>query len=72
MDKEDPDHLASTHLPSTQGLLTRISTRGTTRHRLRRAKEGSAMTRSTIQKIPEGHGVLSKVQIIISIKLYIK
>jgi hypothetical protein len=28
-DKEDPDHPASTHLPSTRGLLMRIGTQGT-------------------------------------------
>jgi hypothetical protein len=46
--KEDPDHLAPTHLLSTQGLLTRISTQGTTLHGLGRLKEGSTMTRPTI------------------------
>jgi hypothetical protein len=60
MDKEDPDHPASTHLPSTQGLLMRIGTRGTTPHRLKRTKEGSVMTWPTIQKILEDHGVLPK------------
>jgi hypothetical protein len=58
--KEDPDHPASTHLPSTQVLLTRISTRGTTAHGLGRSKEGSAMTWPIIQKISEDHGVLPK------------
>jgi hypothetical protein len=57
---EDLDHPALTHLPSTQGLLMRIGTRGTIPHGLRRPKEGSAMTQPTIQKIPEDHGVLPK------------
>jgi hypothetical protein len=39
-DKEDLDHPASTHLPSTQGLLTRIVTQGTTLHRLERPRRG--------------------------------
>jgi hypothetical protein len=60
MDKEDPDHTASTHLPSTQGLLARIVTRGTTLYRLRRPKEGFAMTQPTIQKISEDPSVLPK------------
>jgi hypothetical protein len=42
------------------GGLTRIGTRGTTPHRLRRPKEGSAITQSTIQKISEDHDMLSK------------
>jgi hypothetical protein len=54
------DHPASTHLPSTQGLLTRIGTWGTTPHRLARPKEVSAMTRLTIQKILDDHIVLHK------------
>jgi hypothetical protein len=41
--------------------LMRIGTRGTTPHGLRRPKEGSATSQSTIQKIPEDHDVLSKV-----------
>jgi hypothetical protein len=50
------------HLLTCQALrvLTGIGTRGTTPHRLERPKEGSAMTRSTIQKILEDHGVLPK------------
>jgi hypothetical protein len=40
------------------GLLMRIGIRGTTPHRLRRSKEGSAMTRTTIQKISEDHNML--------------
>jgi hypothetical protein len=47
-------------LPSTQVLLTRIGTRGTTPHGLGRPKEGSAMTQFTIQKILEDHDVLPK------------
>jgi hypothetical protein len=38
----------------------RIGTQGTTPHRLRRSKEGSAMTQPTIQKITEDHDVLIK------------
>jgi hypothetical protein len=72
MDKEDLDHPASTHLSSTRGLLTRIGTRGTTSHRLRRPKEGSAMTRPTIEEIPEDHDMLPKAYMIISIKIYVK
>jgi hypothetical protein len=41
-------------------LLTRISSCGTTLHGLEMPKEGSAMTRPTIQKISEDHGVLHK------------
>jgi hypothetical protein len=59
-DKEDSDYPAPTHLSSTRGLLTRIGTRGTTPHGLERPKEGRAMTRPTIQKILEDHGVLLK------------
>jgi hypothetical protein len=64
-DKEDPDHLASTHMTSTRGgggggLLMRIGNWGTTMHGLRRPKEGSATTRPTIQKILEDHGLLPK------------
>jgi hypothetical protein len=40
--------------------LTRISTQGTTPHGLGRPKEGFTMTRPTIQKILEDHGVLPK------------
>jgi hypothetical protein len=50
----------------------RTGTQGTTPHRLRRPKEGSAMTRPTIQKILEFDGVLPKAQIIIAIGIYIK
>jgi hypothetical protein len=60
MVKEDADQQASTHLPSTQGLLTRIGTQDTTPHSFRSPQEGSAMTRPTIQKILENHGVLPK------------
>jgi hypothetical protein len=38
----------------------RIGTRGTTPHRLKRPKEGSALNQPTIQKIPEDHGMLPK------------
>jgi hypothetical protein len=38
----------------------RIGTRGTIPHKLRRPKEGSAMTRPIIQKILEDHDVLPK------------
>jgi hypothetical protein len=55
-------------LPSTRGLLMRIDTWDTSLHRLRRFNEGSSMTRPTIQKIPEDHGVLPMAYIIISIK----
>jgi hypothetical protein len=41
-------------------VVTSIGTQGTTLHRLKRPKEGSAMTQPTIQKIPEDHGVLPK------------
>jgi hypothetical protein len=41
--------------------VMRIGTQGTTPHRLGRPKEGSAMTRPTIWKIPEDHDVLPKV-----------
>jgi hypothetical protein len=37
-----------------------IGTWGITRHRLKRIKEGSTMTRPTIQKILEDHDVLPK------------
>jgi hypothetical protein len=60
MDKEDPDHPASTHLPSTHGLLMRIGTRGITPYGLKRLKEGLFVTQSTIQKIPGEQGVLPK------------
>jgi hypothetical protein len=53
-------------------MVTRIGTQGTTPHRLERPKEGSIMTRSTIQKIPEDPCVLPKAQIIIFIKIYVK
>jgi hypothetical protein len=61
------------HLLTCQALrlLTRIGIRGTTPHTLRRPKEGSAMTRPTIQKIPDDHGVLPKAQIIIYTKIYV-
>jgi hypothetical protein len=59
-DKEDSGHPASTHLPNTQGLLTRIGTQGTTPYRHRKLKEGSAMTRATIQKILEDHDIFSR------------
>jgi hypothetical protein len=39
------------------GVVMRIGTRGTTPYRLGRSNEGSAMTRLTIQKILEDHGV---------------
>jgi hypothetical protein len=39
----------------------RIGTWGSTLHRLGRPKQGSAMTRPTIQKILEDFGVLPKV-----------
>jgi hypothetical protein len=42
------------------GVLTRISTKGTTSQGLRKPKEGSAMTQPTIQKIPEDHDMLPK------------
>jgi hypothetical protein len=72
-DKEDPDHPASTHLPSTRGLLTRIGTRGITSQGLERAKEGSTMTQFTMQKIPEDHNVPPpKTQINIFIEIYVK
>jgi hypothetical protein len=61
IDKQDPDHPASTHLPNTRGLLTSIGTQGTTPHRLGRPKEGFVMTQPTIQKIPKDNGVLRKV-----------
>jgi hypothetical protein len=61
MDKEDPDHLASTRLSSTRGLLTRIGTRGITPHRLGKPKVGFTMTWPTFQKILEDHGVFHKV-----------
>jgi hypothetical protein len=54
------------------GLLTRISTKGTTPQGLRISMEGFAMTRPTIYKIPEDHDMLPKAQIIISIEMYIK
>jgi hypothetical protein len=38
----------------------RIGTLDTTPHRLGRAKEGSAMTQPTIQKITEDHDMLPK------------
>jgi hypothetical protein len=53
-DKSLPFRFAATIL----GLLMRIGTRGTTPHRLRRPKEGSDMTRITIQKISEDHNML--------------
>jgi hypothetical protein len=40
--------------------IERISTWGTTSHGLGRSKEGSAMTRPTIQKISEDHDMLPK------------
>jgi hypothetical protein len=40
--------------------MTRIGIRGTTPHRLGRLKEGSAMTRPTIQKVLEDLSVLPK------------
>jgi hypothetical protein len=52
--------------------VTRIGTQGTTPHGLERPKEVSAMTWSTIQKIPKHHDVLPKAKIIISIKIYVK
>jgi hypothetical protein len=59
-DKKDLDHPASTNLPSTRGLLMRIGTQGTTPHRFRRLKEGSAMTHPTIKKIPGDHSMFPK------------
>jgi hypothetical protein len=53
-------------------LVTRIGTQGTTPHRLKRPKEGSATTWPTIRKILEDHGVLPKAYIIISIKVHVK
>jgi hypothetical protein len=50
----------------------RIGAWGTSPHRLKRPKEGSTMTQSTIQKILDDHGVLPKAWIIISIKIYLK
>jgi hypothetical protein len=43
-----------------KGLLTRISNQGATSQGLKRPKEGSAMTRPTIQNILEDHNVLLK------------
>jgi hypothetical protein len=40
--------------------LMRIGTLGTALHGLRWPKEGSTMTRTTIWKIPEDHGMLLK------------
>jgi hypothetical protein len=54
IDKEDPDHPASTHLLNTRGLLTRIGTQGTTPHGLGRPKEGSAMTQAHHPKDSRG------------------
>jgi hypothetical protein len=52
--------------------LMRIGAQGTTPYGLGRPKEGHAMTRLTIQKIAEDHGMLPMMQIIISIKIYVK
>jgi hypothetical protein len=52
--------------------MTGISTRDTTLDRLKRPKEGSAMTWPTIQKILEDHGMFPKAYIIKSIKIYVK
>jgi hypothetical protein len=41
-------------------FMTMIGTRGTTLHGLRRPKEVSAVTRPTVQKIPNDYGVLPK------------
>jgi hypothetical protein len=40
--------------------IMRIGTRGTTLHRLRKLKDGSASTQPTIEKVLEEHGMLPK------------
>jgi hypothetical protein len=57
--------------PSDPSMM-RIDIQDTTSYRLRRLKEGFIMTRPTIQKISNDHGVFSKVEIIISISVYVK
>jgi hypothetical protein len=54
-----------------QGVM-RIGTSGTTPRKLRKPKEASTMTRPTIRKIIEDHGLLHKADIIISIIIYVK
>jgi hypothetical protein len=53
----EKDLLFSRISNSNETRLTRIETRGTTTHRLKRPKEGSIMTQPAVQRIPEDHYV---------------
>jgi hypothetical protein len=62
--QEFPHRLGRSRLPSIYSLAKHSGATDedwTTPHRLERPKERSSMTRPTIQKILEDHGVLPKV-----------